>query len=104
MRLGKFGRESETHQLAADNCLRLHELKLTGFHGRDKVSKLLFRFQLREEDHVADALLPKQHHAQAVDADADATRRGHAVFEGDQEIFVELLLLAAGLVLRNPLA
>ena len=28
-------------------------------------------------------------------------RRGHAVFEGDEEIFVELLLLAAGLVLQR---
>ena len=28
------------------------------------------RLQLREEDHVADAFLAEEHHAQAVDADA----------------------------------
>ena len=31
---------------------------------------VLFRLQLREEDHVADAFLAEEHHAQAVDADA----------------------------------
>src|SRR5436190_7762818 len=46
------------------------------------------RLQLREEDHVADAFLAEEHHAEAVDADDDAVRRGHAVFEGDEEIFV----------------
>ena len=40
------------------------------------------RLQLREEDHVADAFLAKEHHAQAVNA--DAARRGQAVFEGDE--------------------
>src|SRR5829696_5547618 len=60
-----------------------------------------FRLQLREEDHVADAFLAEEHHAQAVDADADAARRGHAVFEGDEEIFVELLLLAARLMFER---
>jgi hypothetical protein len=36
--------------------------------------------------------LAEEHHAEAVDAEADAARGGHAVFEGDEEIFVELLL------------
>ena len=42
---------------------------------------------------------PRDHHAEAVNADADAARRGHAVFEGDESRpagFVQLLLLAAG--------
>ena len=59
------------------------------------------RLQLREQDHVADALLAEEHHAEAVNADADATRRGHAVFERDEEIFVQVLLLAAGLIFRR---
>jgi hypothetical protein len=57
--------------------------------------------QLREQDHVADAFLAEEHHAEAVNADADAARRGHAVFEGDEEIFVQLLLLAAGLMFQR---
>ena len=56
---------------------------------------------MREEDHVADAFLAEEHHAQAVNADADAARRGHAVFERDEEIFVQLLLLAAGLMFQR---
>ena len=55
------------------------------------------RLQLREENHVADVFLAEQHQAQAVDA--DAARRRHAVFEGDEEIW--LLLLAAGPVLQR---
>ena len=63
-----------------------------------------FRLQLREEDHVADAFLAEEHHAEAVDADADPAGRGHAVFEGNEEILVQLLLFAAGLVFqRGPL-
>ena len=46
------------------------------------------RLQLRKQDNVADAFLSPQHHAQAVDA--DAARRGQAVFEGDEEILAEL--------------
>ena len=60
----------------------------------------LFRLQLREQDHVADAFLTEEHHAQAVNADADAARWGHTVFERDEEFFVQLLLLAAGLMLQ----
>ena len=58
----------------------------------------LFRFQLREQDHVANAFLAEEHHAQTIDPDADAARRGHAVFERDEEILVHLLPLAAGLM------
>ena len=57
-----------------------------------------FRFQLREQDHIADAFLAEEHHAQAVNADADAAGGRHAVFERDEEILVQLLLLAAGLM------
>jgi hypothetical protein len=32
--------------------------------------RFLFRLQLREQNHVADAFLAEQHHAQAVNADA----------------------------------
>ena len=44
-------------------------------------------------------MLAEEHHAEAVDAEADAARRGQAVFEGDEEIL--LMLLAAGLVLQR---
>ena len=63
-------------------------------------SKALLRLQLREQYHVADAFLAEQHHAKAVDPQAHATRRRHAVFERNQKVFVELLLFAAGLVLQ----
>jgi len=56
----------------------------------------LLGFELREKDYVANAFLAEEHHAQAVNADADAARRRHAVFERDEEIFVQLLLLSAG--------
>jgi hypothetical protein len=59
-----------------------------------------FRLQLREEDDVADVFLAEEHHAKAVDAHAHAAGGRHAVFEGDEKIFVELLLLAAGLVFQ----
>ena len=54
--------------------------------------------ELGEEDDVADAFLAEEHHAEAVDAHAHAAGGGHAVFEGDEEILVEFLLFAAGLV------
>ncbi len=59
------------------------------------------RLQLREQDHVADAFLAEEHHAEAINADADAARRGHAVFERDEEIFVQLLLFASGLLFQR---
>src|SRR5262249_44731288 len=58
----------------------------------------LLRLELRKQDDVADAFLAQQHHAEPVDAHAHATGGGHAMLEGDQEIFIQLLLLAAGLV------
>ena len=60
----------------------------------------LCRLQLLEQNHVADAFLAEQHHAQAVNAHAHAARRGHAVLERHQKILVQFLLLAAGLVLQ----
>ena len=60
-----------------------------------------FRLQLREQDDIPDAFLAEQHHAEAVDADADAAGGGHAVFEGDEKIFIQLLLFAAGLVFQR---
>ena len=70
--------------------------------GREKcaVALRLFRFQLREQNHVADAFLAEQHHAQAVNAHAHAAGGRHAVFQRDQKILVQLLLLAAGLMLQ----
>ncbi len=59
----------------------------------------LFRLQLREQDHIADAFLTEEHHAKSINAHAHATRRGHPVFERNQEIFIELLLPAAGVVI-----
>ena len=43
------------------------------------------RLQLWEQDYVADAFLAEEHHAQTVNADADATGGRHAVFERDEE-------------------
>ena len=55
------------------------------FKNRDRRdASTSLRLQLREQDHVADAFLAEEHHAEAVDANADAAGRGHAVFEGDQ--------------------
>src|SRR5271166_2769627 len=51
-----------------------------------------FRFQLREQDHVADAFLAEKHHAEPVYTDADAAGGRHAVFECDEKILVQLLL------------
>ena len=59
------------------------------------------RLELWEEDDVADAFLAEEHHAQAVNADTDTASGWHSMFEGDEEIFVELLLLAAGLMLQR---
>src|SRR5436190_19510981 len=58
----------------------------------------LFRLELREKDYIANALLAKEHHAQTVNAHSHASGWRHPVLERHQEIFVELLLLAAGLV------
>src|SRR5688572_12637118 len=76
----------------------LHDRWQPGIQWKSAIS---LRLQLREEDHVADAFLAEEHHAQAVNADADAARRGHAVFKRDEEIFVQLLLFAAGLMLQR---
>ena len=59
------------------------------------------RLQLRKQDDVTDAFLAKQHHAQTVDAHAHAASGRHAVFKGDEKIFVELLVFAAGLVFQT---
>ena len=59
-----------------------------------------FWFQLREQDHVADAFLAEQHHAQPVNTHAHAASGWHAVFERDEKIFVQFLLLAASLMLK----
>jgi hypothetical protein len=58
---------------------------------------VLFRLQLREQDHVANAFLAEEH--RAVNADADAASGRHAVFERDEKIW--LLLFAAGLVFQR---
>jgi len=56
--------------------------------------RVLLRFQLREQDDVADAFLAEEHHAKAINAQAHAACRRHPVFKRDQEVFVELLLFA----------
>jgi len=43
------------------------------------------RLQLREQNHVADAFLAQQHHAQTVNTHAHAAAGRHAVFERDEE-------------------
>ena len=61
---------------------------------------LLFAFQLREENDVSDGGGPGEEHDQAVDADADPAGRGHAVFEGLQEVVINLLGFAAALFFK----
>ena len=56
--------------------------------------------QLREQDHIADAITARQHHHEAVDANADAPGGWHAVFQGEEEILIDLLHFFAGLVLE----
>jgi hypothetical protein len=51
----------------------------------------LLRFQLREQNHVADAFLAGQPHAKPVNADADAAGGRHVVFERDGNIFIQIL-------------
>ena len=59
-------------------------------------------FQLREQNHVADAFLAEQHHAQAVNAHAHAAGGRHAVLKGEEDVLVDALGLAAGLLARAP--
>ena len=61
----------------------------------------LLRLQLREEHHVSDRITAREHHDEAVDADADAAGGGHAVFEGEEEFLVELLRFFAGPVFEG---
>src|SRR5881275_3047627 len=56
------------------------------------------RLQLRKEDHVANTFLPQQHHAESIDSHAHTARWRHPMFECDQKIFIDLLLLASGLM------
>src|SRR5690625_4737311 len=49
------------------------------------------RLHERENDHVADARLVRQQHDYPVDAEPQAARRRHAVFECRQEILVQLV-------------
>src|ERR1700733_4517126 len=60
-----------------------------------------FRLQLRKQNHVADAFLTEQHHAKPVNAHAHAAGGRHSVFERDEKILVQLLLLAAGLMFET---
>ena len=57
-----------------------------GFERQSRQRSLQLR--LREENHVADAFLAEESRrggTEEVDAEADAARRGQAVFEGDEE-------------------
>jgi hypothetical protein len=49
--------------------------------------------QLREQDYVADVFMAGEHNAKPVNVDANAARGRHVVFEGDEDVFVQLLLL-----------
>src|SRR5450631_1806729 len=57
--------------------------------------------ELREEDDVADALGAGEQHAEPVDPDAHAARRRHPVLEREQEVLVDALGLAPGLLLEH---
>ncbi len=48
-------------------------------------------FQSRERDYLLDALRICEQHAEAVDAVADAARRGHSDLHGIKEILVGVL-------------
>src|SRR5258705_9065122 len=61
--------------------------------------ELSLRLQLRKEDHVTDAFLPEEHHAEAVDADADAASGGSEEHTPENQILMHLLLLPA--LLKN---
>ena len=58
--------------------------------------------QLREEDDIANAFRSRQKNAESVDTDAHASRRRHAVFEREQKIIIDLLLLLTGLRFKHP--
>ena len=49
-----------------------------------------------KQNHIADAFRAREQNAQTVDAHAHAAGGRHAVFERDEKILVQLLLLAAG--------
>jgi hypothetical protein len=51
-------------------------------------SGALFGSHLWKENHVANRVLTSDEHGQAVDADADASGRRHAILEGAQKVFV----------------
>ena len=76
--------------------LRNFDSGLSPFAGIASVA----RTHVGEEDDIADALHAGEHHDEAVDADADASGRRHSIFEGGEEIVVELLGFAAALVLE----
>ncbi len=61
----------------------------------------LAALQLREEDDVADRVAAREEHDEAVDAEAEAARGGHAALEGADEVLVDLLGVFAGLVLQG---
>src|SRR5277367_2818453 len=61
----------------------------------------LRRAQLREKDHVPDALGRREEHDQPVDADTHAARGRHSVLEGEEEVLVDALRLAARLPLEH---
>src|SRR5213078_325337 len=69
--------------------------------GSDRRLALLLLAEQREQDHVADGVLAEEDHREAVDADADAAGRRHAVRERLDEVRVAGLGLGvAGLALR----
>jgi|TARA_B100001971_G_C18073600_1_gene474431 hypothetical protein len=45
--------------------------------------------------------LAEEHDAKAVDSYANAASRGHAVLKGHQEVFVQFLLFATGLLFKS---
>ena len=49
---------------------------------------LIQRFHCGEQQNISDRLTVGQQHGHAVDAEADAARRGHAQFEGVEEVLV----------------
>ena len=59
------------------------------------------RLELREEDDVADDLGAGEEHDEAVEADAEAAGRRHAVFQRADEVLVDLLDVLARLHLEG---
>ena len=68
---------------------------------REMGRRSVLSLELREEDDVANRWRSGEEHDEAVDTNADASGGRHAVFEGLDEVFVDFLGFASGLLLKT---